>query len=321
MAGGAALLKRPGFDLDTAVFLAEASSTAYDSARRVEAWARGEGFDSVSAFASHNVQGFWCGVGDIALLAFRGSSNLGQWLRDARFFPARHPWGRVHIGFQHGVAAVEGALRDFDGAARRAAHVWITGHSLGGALALVAAARLKRLTGVAALMHTYGQPAVGLNDFAERFSVELPGRLWRFVNQSDIVTRLPPGPFYRHAGIVKRIVRPGVLESLATILEAAPFAFEPSEAARDILAGGAALEAADAAKSARIDRPQFIDISPPPLSELEFAQLQFALGAAEPSLEGAVVEGVFDWFGDHAIADYIRLLAEIRDSAPSRLGS
>jgi hypothetical protein len=32
-------------------------------------------------------------------------------------------------------------------------------------------------TGVSALMHTYGQPAVGLNDFDERFSVELPGRL------------------------------------------------------------------------------------------------------------------------------------------------
>ena len=49
--------------------------------------------------------------------------------------------------------------------------------------------------------------------FAERFSVEMPGRLWRFINQSDIVARVPPGPLYRHVGAIKRIVSPGVLSS------------------------------------------------------------------------------------------------------------
>ena len=85
---------------------------------------------------------------------------------------------------------------------------------------MLAAARHKIKFGVAPLVHTYGQPAVGLNGFAERFSVEMPGRLWRFINQSDIVARVPPGPLYRHVGAIKRIVSPGVLESFTVMASA-----------------------------------------------------------------------------------------------------
>ena len=211
------------------------------------------------------------------------------------------------------------ALATFDPVASASKHVWVTGHSLGGALALVAAARLKMKTGVAPLLHTYGQPAVGLNDFAERFSIELPGRLWRFVNQSDIVTRVPPGPYYRHTGTVKRIVRPGVLESIAAAkveLESAPAIPERGAAVRNVVAGGAALESASSVSGAGIERPLFIELDAVPLTELEFSQLQLALGAAAwPELKGPALEGAIPWFEDHAISEYIRLLAEIKAAA------
>jgi hypothetical protein len=319
----AELLKRPGFDLDTAVLLAEASSVAYQSDVAVRGFTQARGFSRVAFFDNDNVQGYWCIGDDVALLVFRGTSNPGQWLRDVQILPVPHPWGLVHAGFLSGVGAVENALRELDAAAS-GKHVWVTGHSLGGALAVIAAARFKINKICEPLLHTYGQPAVGLDGFAERFAIELPGRLWRFVNQSDIVTRVPPG--FRHTGIVKRIVRPGVLETLAVLearakAEAAPLVppeLGQAEVLESIIVGGSALESANSLRSANVDRPLFIEIDPRPLSELEFKQLQVALGAAttsefrQPALESAI-----PWFSDHAILEYIRLLTEIRDAPPA----
>ena len=333
----AAFLRTSGFDLDTAVTLAQASAAAYWPANKVASWAQGEGgFNKSKFFDSGSVQGYWCTAGDVALLAFRGTSNPGQWLRDARFFPARHDWGRVHIGFRNGVAELERELAEFDDIASAAKHVWLTGHSLGGALAVIAAARLKMKKGISAFLHTYGQPALGLNSFAERFSVEMPSRLWRFVNQSDIVTRVPPLP-YRHTGIVKRIVRPSILQAAtrasaapptaaAAVFKAATAGGATLEAAtelaaaaatfEEVIAGGAALESANAVVAAGLGQPQFIELDALPLTELEFSSLQFALGAAAPpEARGPALEGAIPFIADHAIGDYIQLLKDIRDAA------
>ncbi len=150
---------------------------------------------------------------------------------------------------------MEDSLTAFDAVARSVPHVWVAGHSLGGALAVIASARLKIKTGVSALTHTYGQPAVGLNDFAERYSVELPQRLWRFVNQSDIVTRVPPGPLYRHVGTVKRIVRPGVLEAMQMETTSTLLSGDQRIVSETVIAGGAAQEAADAVRRSGILSP------------------------------------------------------------------
>ncbi|MGK3983262.1 lipase family protein [Sorangium sp. So ce136] len=76
--------------------------------------------------------------------------------------------------------------------------LFITGHSLGGALAVVAAALIhvdpdlndvrERLRGV----YTYGQPMVGLSDFSTRFQKEFGDKLFRHVYGKDVVPCLPP---------------------------------------------------------------------------------------------------------------------------------
>ncbi|WP_437669261.1 lipase family protein [Sorangium sp. So ce131] len=76
--------------------------------------------------------------------------------------------------------------------------LYITGHSLGGALAVVAAALLhvdptldglrQKLRGV----YTYGQPMVGFSDFTARFEEEFGKKLFRHVYGKDIVPCLPP---------------------------------------------------------------------------------------------------------------------------------
>ncbi|HKB98801.1 MAG TPA: lipase family protein [Terriglobales bacterium] len=309
-----ACLTRSGFDLEIAVFLAEVSEAAYGSPADLSNWANSTGLSIVKTFDRGDVQGFFCSAPRIALLAFRGTSNLGQWLRDARFVPWTHPWGLVHHGFLNGVNGINIDLQEFDVLAKSAEHVWITGHSLGGGLALIAAARSK-MKGVTPSLYTYGQPRVGFGSFADRFSIELPGRLIRFVNQSDIVPRVPPGLLYRHTGIVKRIVRPGVLE-MAPAFEAPPSA-DPlvrsqMEGARRAVSAPA-LESAMAAQAAGATEPVLIETDLAPLSEKEFAEIQLALGAANgaPALERPALEGVPPWISDHAISEYIRLLKEL----------
>lgn len=314
-------LAEPNFSLDAAILLAEASHAAYEDELKSEVWAAENGFLPSTKFERSNIQGFWSTSpnGEVAVLAFRGTSNIGQWLRDARFFPVSHPWGRVHAGFYAGVREVELDLVAFDVKAKAAKHVWITGHSLGGALAVIAAARLK-MQGLSARLFTYGQPRVSLSGFADRFAIELPGALYRFVNQSDIVARVPPGLLYAHTGRVKRIVRPGVLQTEKATAALVEMGLDSTGVqALHLAAGLAALESAEAVEAAGLSSPSIIETDLPALSEEQYAALQLALAngtapvsAGGAGLEMAELEGALPFISNHSITEYIRLLIEIR---------
>jgi triacylglycerol lipase len=305
-----------GFHLDTAITLAHVSATAYAKSDQIQKWALASSFGHATVFDRGNVQGFFCMKDRIAVLAFRGTSNFGQWIRDARFYTKSHPWGMVHAGFRDGVIAVEPDLAALDGFVASAEHFWITGHSLGGALALIAAARY-RMRGLNPKVYTYGQPRVGLGRFADRFALELPGRLHRLINQNDIGPRIPPGLLYRHTGTAKRIVRPGVLELLQTSRNEIPIAGGDPESddfflhRRELLelTMHDGLETASALAEANAG-PTILETELPPLTEVEFLRVQGNLEAmgADPEhhLEG------LSWFDDHSIRAYINLLTDIR---------
>lgn len=110
---------------------------------------------------------------------------------------------RVHEGFAQALLSVWG---DLLAAVRKDPKpVLVTGHSLGGALALLAAFALRmqeappRVSGV----YTYGQPRVGDAAFAEAYDRLLRPVHWRVVNHRDLVPRLPPREMgFRHSGRV-----------------------------------------------------------------------------------------------------------------------
>ena len=105
--------------------------------------------------------------------------------------------GRVHSGFKHEVDVLwpnlESALADNE------QPLWFAGHSLGGAMATVCARRCKVL-GISSDLEglfTYGSPRVGNRAYVNYCRLVH----FRWVNNNDIVTRVPPAWLgYRHGG-------------------------------------------------------------------------------------------------------------------------
>lgn len=82
-------------------------------------------------------------------------------------------------------AAVEAELKAND------RPLWITGHSLGGALALLAAWLLKRRFVLVHEVCTFGAQMIGNREACAAFDREFAGRIFRYVNGRDPVPKLP----------------------------------------------------------------------------------------------------------------------------------
>ena len=130
------------------------------------------------------------------VLAFRGSQSVQNFLNNLNFpfKPVEYCAGCfVHGGFNLAWKEVRANVID-DLVAARTAHpdyeLVITGHSLGGALASLAAADL-RSEGYPSALYTYGSPRVG-NDAWTDFVTAQPGGNFRVTHGSDPVPRVAP---------------------------------------------------------------------------------------------------------------------------------
>ena len=94
----------------------------------------------------------------------------------------------VHAGF---AVLLEAILQNLEECIQQTPHdgVVFTGHSLGGALATLAAMRLRKVCEVSGI-YTFGSPRVGDIDFSSQYKL----RHWRVENKNDLVPHLPPDP-------------------------------------------------------------------------------------------------------------------------------
>ncbi len=122
-------------------------------------------------------------------LAIRGTDSAGDLLTtDLDGLFKDYSTGHAHTGFLN--ASYE--LIDWVHAhVNTAEFISITGHSLGGALALLVADRLtpKQVLSV----DTFGGPKVFCSANAARFNRKLKGKTHRWVNGADVVPRVPVG--------------------------------------------------------------------------------------------------------------------------------
>lgn len=170
-------------------------------------WGRGvlekvldnSGFELLDTINVGSTQGFVCrrkkrGQPPYLVVAFRGTeSKVSDWLTDSHCVPTEEG---VHTGFRDAFERKEGEdgktvselvseiLRD-----EGTRPLFITGHSLGGALALLATKRLAPKRDSTSC-YTFGAPRIANYEFFR--DVKTP--VFRVVNSSDIVPRVPPGP-------------------------------------------------------------------------------------------------------------------------------
>lgn len=178
------------FNRANALYLAHASDVAY---QRSPAKAVRERLGLEATAFRHKVtrtRGY-LGVCDThAVLAFRGSDpmTLPNWLTDmvVRLVECGEYEGRVHYGFSSALRSTWSMIETALSAAEERP-LFITGHSMGGALAVLAACRLSRLGRPPAAIYTFGAPRVGDVNFCARY--ELP--TYRVVNRLDIVPEVP----------------------------------------------------------------------------------------------------------------------------------
>ena len=105
--------------------------------------------------------------------------------------------GRVHRGFKTEVDDLWPRLEQ--ALVTNQNQLWFTGHSLGGAMATICAGRcfLSHINSIPAGLFSYGSPRVGDRRYVNYCKLDHI----RWVNNNDIVTRVPPTWLgYRHAG-------------------------------------------------------------------------------------------------------------------------
>ena len=150
---------------------------------------------------------------DATVVVFRGTANPDNWCgnfmvaqvkpRELGNFP-----GRVHGGFYAMYLGLRKHLLDeltaLLASEGRGKDVFVTGHSLGGALATIAAVDLTRkYPKNAVTMYNFGSPRVGDASFVKYYAATVL-RSFRVVNAADPVTEVPlPIMLYKH--VPKRV--------------------------------------------------------------------------------------------------------------------
>lgn len=188
------------------------------------------GFKRLTVFHNDLTDG-WAFIAEanvLIVLAFRGTQSTRNWDTNCQT-RLIHPAGtdaplRVHEGFysaferlSDGATGIREKMKELQIATPKDVPIYITGHSLGGALAQIATAVLG--DDRVAACYTFGSPRVG--NYIFDLWVKPPS--YRVINYADIVPQVPiPVPFvmsYRHSGDPRY---------MPDVVSGSPYRFEPS---------------------------------------------------------------------------------------------
>ena len=118
------------------------------------------------------------------VVVFRGTDDVTDWLYNLNAQKAKHHWGCVHQGFLGAWFAIKRqVLAEVEGG-----EVLFAGHSLGGALATLAAADVP---GQTRAVVTFGSPRVGDAEFVDEYAKTLAGVTRRYHYRFDPVPMVP----------------------------------------------------------------------------------------------------------------------------------
>ena len=192
---------------EVSLWMALCSRAAYSDDKKAKVIFKLAGFAQPTFISAEGTEAYLAhhATAPFTVLAFRGTAGFTDIRTDLRFLPVPVPWheegGRAHRGFLKALEPVWEEIKQEiqQGMKQHADHdLYVTGHSLGGALAILAGHRIRACSELPTpkAVYTIGCPRVGNGKFA----TQVPGMpIYRVVWAGDAVTRMPPWLFgYRH---------------------------------------------------------------------------------------------------------------------------
>lgn len=134
-----------------------------------------------------------------AFVAIKGTASLYDALSDLNTgVHSSHTGFPVHQGFYYAFNSIQQELRQFISGLKGVSVVHCVGHSLGGAIATLAADWIKASSSISSVkLYTFGSPRVGLEHFASKCTSRLnASNVFRVHHSTDPVPMLPTWPFY-----------------------------------------------------------------------------------------------------------------------------
>lgn len=134
------------------------------------------------------------------VVAFRGSSNIPNWLNDLDFIFTEYPnpscGCKVHQGFLgEWMSMAYNVLNDVQTLTNQYGNipVFVTGHSLGAAVSILAAMDIITHVTQDVTVYNFGEPRVGDPTFAAWAAGRIPGgKQYRVTHERDPVPHVPP---------------------------------------------------------------------------------------------------------------------------------
>jgi triacylglycerol lipase len=178
--------------------------------------------------------------GNAIYVVFRGTKTISEWISDATFAQVDYSYvtngGKTETGFTEIYATIRSGIIDkVAGLAAGGSYttLYVTGHSLGGALATVAAPELAAKTPqLRPIVYTFAAPRAGNPVFTLNFNSSVTTS-WRVANTNDeapkvpnvVTTVLGPPPefkptlyFYEHVNTEYPITFGGPIHSVADLI-------------------------------------------------------------------------------------------------------
>lgn len=134
-----------------------------------------------------------------AFIAIKGTASLYDALTDLNTgVKTSHTGSAIHQGFHYAFDSILNDLRVFLGSLQGVSTIHCVGHSLGGAIATLAANWIKASGRAGAVrLYTFGSPRVGLQNFAAQCTNRMQSaNIYRAYHQTDPVAMVPTWPFH-----------------------------------------------------------------------------------------------------------------------------
>lgn len=144
------------------------------------------------------------------LITIRGTEpkQLKDLSADLRWWPKKHGPGLVHTGFRSHARKILPEIVDYINR-HPSRKIFMTGHSLGAAMALYIAQELEWAGHDGIVLFTYGSPRLGDRAYVKNLKNITHHR---YVNGNDLVTHMPPAWLgFKHHGTLHYINRNGMV--------------------------------------------------------------------------------------------------------------